>query len=347
MIFRNRLNPKCFSDVLVIDLNICINHSIHFVAMKLSHPFLRVLTLSALCTFFTISCTSQSQDNQDSSAPVEGFPLGMTGTIINHDSLATDFVDQRPISVWLPPSYAKKSNQSYPVLYFMDGQNIFNPATSYTGVDWALDEWVDSLISTQQMEEVIIVGVWNSPKRYLEYMPEKAVDYFTEEELNWVKKNNDGPLEMPVSDDFLNYLTKDVMPFIDGEYRTKSGKETTLIGGSSMGGLISLYALTEYPDVFGTALCVSTHWPAAQGVSLRYFEDKLPEAGNHTIYFDYGTETLDAQYEPYQLQMDSIMIARGYTENQDWKTVKFEGHSHSEHDWRQRGDAFLVFGLGK
>jgi predicted alpha/beta superfamily hydrolase len=302
--------------------------------------------LVLLISFF-VACTSSDQNSTQQTEPLKGFPLGMTGTIIQHDSIPTQFVETRPVTVWLPPSYDDNRNQDYPVLYFMDGQNVFNPKTSYTGVDWALDEWADSLITAGQMEEVIIVGVWNSPKRFLEYMPEKSVDYFSKDEMEWIKKNSEISVERPISDDFLSYLTEDILPFINQEYRTKTGRENTLIGGSSMGGLISLYALTEYPDVFGTALCVSTHWPAAQGVSLRYFEDNLPEPGSHKVYFDYGTETLDAEYEPYQVQMDSVMKARGYSENEDWITLKFEGHKHSESDWRQRGDSFLLFGLGK
>lgn len=318
--------------------------------MNSSHFFSSVLKIGSLFLCFAlpaVSCTSSENNSAQENEPVEGFPLGLTGTILQHDSIATEFVEIRPVSVWIPPSYHQNEDKTYPVLYFMDGQNLFNPKTSYSRVDWALDEWADSLISTGQMEEVIIVGVWNSPKRYLEYMPEKSVDYFTDEELDRIKENTESSMERPVSDDFLKYLTQDIIPFINQEYRTKSEPEHTLIGGSSMGGLISLYALTEYPEIFGTALCVSTHWPAGNGITLRYFEENLPKPGSHKIYFDYGTKTLDAEYEPFQKQIDSVMVAQGFSKNEDWLTLKFEGHTHSERDWRKRADAFLLFGLGK
>jgi len=117
--------------------------------------------------------------------------------------------------------------------------------------------------------------------------------------------------------------------------------------GSSMGGLISLYALCEYPDIFAGAACISTHWPALDGVFLQYVENYLPVPGNHFIYFDFGTETLDAIYETYQVKVDSIMNAKGYLPNKNWITQKFEGADHSEKAWKERVHIPLLFLLGK
>jgi predicted alpha/beta superfamily hydrolase len=110
-----------------------------------------------------------------------------------------------------------------------------------------------------------------------------------------------------------------------------------------MGGLISLYALTEYPSVFGRAGCVSTHWPIGGSLLVDYFGNVLPRPGDHRIYFDYGTETIDADYEPYQLRMDALMQAAGYERGADWITQKFEGAEHSERAWRARVDVPLKF----
>jgi predicted alpha/beta superfamily hydrolase len=157
------------------------------------------------------------------------------------------------------------------------------------------------------------------------------------------------------SDNYLKFLVKELKPFIDKKYATNETSAATFIAGSSMGGLISVYALCEYPKVFGGAACLSTHWtgifkadnpfPKAMQVYLKMY---LPEAKNHKIYFDYGTETLDAMYEPFQLQVDSIMMSKTYSiKNNDWKTQKFEGENHSELAWSKRVKIPLEFLLRK
>jgi predicted alpha/beta superfamily hydrolase len=117
--------------------------------------------------------------------------------------------------------------------------------------------------------------------------------------------------------------------------------------GSSMGGLISQYAMSVYPDVFGAAGCVSTHWPAGDGIALDDFAAHLPEPATHKYWFDFGTATLDASYEPYQQRADEILRTAGYVEGQNWITKKFEGAEHSEKAWRQRVDQPLRFLIGK
>ena len=95
-------------------------------------------------------------------------------------------------------------------------------------------------------------------------------------------------------------------------YKTDRGRNSTFLAGASMGGLISAYAISEYPNVFGGAACLSTHWPALNGVFIEYLKNNLPSPDNHMVYFDYGTKGLDANYEPYQLKVDSLMINVGY-----------------------------------
>jgi len=122
-----------------------------------------------------------------------------------------------------------------------------------------------------------------------------------------------------------------------------------------MGGLISLYAISEYPDIFGAAACLSTHWPIALDNSLsdcadeliKHFGDKLPDPATHKVYFDYGTEDLDAYYEEWQLKMDVLMRRAKYEEGKNWLTKKFEGHKHSEESWQQRFEIPLRFLLEK
>ena len=112
-----------------------------------------------------------------------------------------------------------------------------------------------------------------------------------------------------------------------------------------MGGLISLYAISEYPQVFGGAACLSTHWPAGENELVDEMAARLPDPGTHKLYFDYGTEGLDAFYGPYQKRMDEYLRKAGYVENQNWMSLQFAGADHSEKAWRERVEISLLFFL--
>ncbi len=224
-------------------------------------------------------------------SPVTG--PGITGMVVRHADMPSAYVARRNVDVWLPPSYGKDPAKRYPVLYMHDGQNLFDPATSYGNVDWAVDEVMTSLIEKGVVREAIVVGVWNTPKRRDEYMPQRPVQ-------GKIKFNVPGAEDLDaadiVSDRYLEFLVKELKPFIDATYRTLPGQADTIVMGSSMGGLISQYAMSQYPDVFGGAGCVSTHWPAGNGIALDDFAAHLPDPATHKYWFDYGTATLDALY---------------------------------------------------
>lgn len=255
----------------------------------------------------------------------------------------SSFVNARNIDVWLPPSYAANPTKHFPVLYMHDGQNLFDTATSYSNVAWGVDKAMLRLMKSGSAREAIIVGVWNTSKRYAEYMPQKAVRSGNLADVQYLH----GTSGSIISDQYLKFLVSEVKPFIDSTYRTLSNRENTLVMGSSMGGLISLYALCEYPNVFGGAGCVSTHWPAGDGIVIEYFKSHLPNAKTHKIYFDYGTKTLDSLYEPYQQKMDMVMKRAGYNANKNWITKKFDGADHSETSWSKRVEVPLRFLLRK
>jgi predicted alpha/beta superfamily hydrolase len=117
--------------------------------------------------------------------------------------------------------------------------------------------------------------------------------------------------------------------------------------GSSMGGLISLYAISEYPTVIGGAACISTHWPIGGTELVDEMARGLPDPSTHRLYFDFGTETLDSDYEAYQRRMDEHLRKAGYIENRNWSTRKFEGADHSEWSWRARVHIPLEFLLAE
>lgn len=246
----------------------------------------------------------------------------------------------RRVDVWLPPGYDAHPELRYPVIYMHDGQNLFDPATSYGGTAWEVDQALCRLVADGQARPAIIVGVWNTPARFAEYMPQKATTQAAMDQLAAQFHLPSAPLQ---SDAYLRYLVTELKPVIDRTYRTAPGRADTFIMGSSMGGLISAYALVEYPDVFGGAGCVSTHWPAGDGSVIDYVGAHLPKPGTHKFYFDFGTATLDAPYEPYQTKMDAFMRAAGYAEGKGWITRKYPGAEHSEKSWRERVAVPLEF----
>lgn len=271
----------------------------------------------------------------------------MTVAFIRHEQMSSHYVDARHVDVWLPPGYAVDENGRFPVLYMHDGQNVFDATSATNGVTWGVAEALTKLIAAGTVPPTIIVAAWHPPYRWNEYLPErpfhtpagKAYLPYIESQLE------NQPLQ---ADNYLRFLTSELKPFIDQTYRTRPAQETTFVMGSSMGGLISLYALCEYPHIFAGAGCVSTHWPAAPDLLLDYLKQHLPPPGKHKLYFDYGTETLDSLYEPHQQRADEIMQAAGYTPDQNWLTRKFAGADHSESAWRARVHiplAFLLSGI--
>jgi predicted alpha/beta superfamily hydrolase len=272
-------------------------------------------------------------------------PAGVTGTLRTHEAFASKLVASRRIDVWLPPGYEQNTAARFPVLYMHDGQNLFDPALSYIGVDWGVDEAMTRLIREGAVREAIVVGIWNTPKRFQEYMPAKAV---TESKLpdDWPDMASMRKEEI-LSVGYLRFLIEELKPFVDSTYRTLAGRADTFTMGSSAGALISIYALAEYPEVFGGAGGVSTHWPIGDGLMIDYLEPRLPGLRGHRFYFDFGTATLDSNYEPYQRRVDALMRRAGFVEGVEWMTRKYEGDEHSERAWRRRVDVPLKFLLGR
>ncbi len=269
----------------------------------------------------------------------------IVGTLQHYADVPSAHISPRNVDVWLPPDYAENPEQRYPVIYMHDGQNLFEPHLSYIGVDWGVDEAIARLMQTDGLTGAIVVGIWNTPKRLAELYPQDFFDQnWAFSWLGWRMKLGKKPA---IANEYLRFMVDEVKPFVDANYRTLPERAHTFVMGSSMGGLISLYALVKYPQVFGGAGCISTHFPAGGNRMVDYYARLLPEPGAHRIYFDYGTETLDAGYEPYQQRMDAWMEKRGYRQGVDWITRKFEGDDHSERAWRRRVDIPLRFLLGQ
>lgn len=273
-------------------------------------------------------------------------PTVTSGKLEHFENFKSEYVDGRNVDVWLPEHYSPK--EKYAVLYMHDGQMLFDKSLSWNQNAWEVDETAGILISENKTKPFIVVAIWNGPNRHGEYFPQKPFGQLTAKEKAFV---SDKLLEKKVitntfdvnSDNYLKFIVKELKPFIDKTFATKTGPADTFIGGSSMGGLISMYAICEYPNVFGGAACLSTHWTGIYQLGdnpipetfYAYLKQHLPNPKNHKIYFDYGDQTLDALYPSLQKKVDTIMKEKGFTAK-NWETKFFPGKNHSESAWRER-----------
>jgi predicted alpha/beta superfamily hydrolase len=226
-----------------------------------------------------------------------------------------------------------------------DGQNLFDAELSFSGVAWGIDEAVEKLLDEGRIHAPLVVGIWNAgARRNREYMPQKPLVAASKYMAGRFSRSFGGPA---ASDAYIKFLVEELKPFIDATYRTQPGRAHTFIMGSSMGGLISLYALCEYPQVFGGAACLSTSWTVAGRVMVPYLRRTLPAPGSHRLYFDYGNEAHMASYKTYQLQVDRLLASAGFRRPSHWITRHFAGADHSERAWRERVDIPLRFLLRK
>lgn len=261
-----------------------------------------------------------------------------SGRLDHLPAFPSKFVPPRAVEVWLPEGYV--AGQRYPVLYMHDGQNLFDPKAAGYGMAWEVDSVLARLNQAGQTRPCIVVGISNTSRRFQEYTPAKPYATLPAATRARLELERSGP---PLSDDYLRFVVQELKPYIDQHYRTRRRRADTFIAGSSMGGLISLYALLEYPRVFGGAACLSTHWPLSlkenrpdfTTAMLAYLHQKLPRRRKPRLYFDYGTTTLDARYEPHQLRVDSLLQAHGY-DTSHRLTRKYVGAAHNETAWKRR-----------
>jgi len=280
------------------------------------------------------------------------------GTIKHLGKFKTTLVAPRRVDVWLPVGYDAK--KKYAVLYMHDGQMLFDSTVTWNHTAWNVDLVLGKLMAEKKIKECIVVGIWNVPnKRHLDYFPQKAFESLSKRQQDSLFVANKEALKADSknpkmqSDNYLKFLVTELKPYIDRNFSSLTDRANTFICGSSMGGLISMYAICEYPQVFGGAACLSTHWPGTFSVVnnpipaafLAYLKAHLPDPSTHKIYFDYGSETLDAMYKPFQMQADVIMKEKGFT-SKNWITMEFPGTDHSEKSWSKRFDVPMVFLFG-
>ncbi|MEX1276079.1 MAG: alpha/beta hydrolase-fold protein [Bacteroidota bacterium] len=229
---------------------------------------------------------------------------------------------ERDLIVWLPPSYERKKRKRYPVLYLHDGQNMFDPTTSFLGYDWQADETVDALIRTGRIEEIIMVGLSNTPDRLSEYSATE------------------------LGRSYARFIVSLVKPFIDTMYRTKPDRGNTAVMGSSMGGLISLLMVWWYPEVFSQAGCIST--ALARDEDRQLFEEIESSSGGKKrlrIYLDVGG--LERALIPGYRTMAALLRKKGYRRGKDLEYFFDRRGAHNERAWANRLWRPLTFMFGK
>ncbi len=285
-------------------------------------------------------------------------PEVASGTLQRIENFESEYVVPRNIDIWLPDSYDGKTKFS--VLYMHDGQMLYDAQSTWNKKAWEVDEIIAKLIQEGKIKNCIVVGIWNAGKfRHNEYFPQKPFESLTplqQDTIYKVNRSENNPLFSAkiTSDKYLKFIVKELKPFIDGKFKTKKGRKHTLMMGSSMGGLISMYAMCEYPKIFGGTACLSTHWTGTHtthnnpipAAFINYLAENLPSPQSHKIYFDHGTATLDALYPAYQKQVDALMLRKGFTAK-NWITEVFEGEEHSEEAWQKRLHIPLQFLLEK
>ncbi|MBI9042784.1 alpha/beta hydrolase-fold protein [Lutibacter sp.] len=279
-----------------------------------------------------------------------------SGKVQRIKNFKSEYVDARTIDVWLPDGYSSK--EKYLVLYMNDGQSLYDAESTWNKQAWEVDAISGELIVSKRTKKFIVVGIWNNGEyRHSEYFPQKIIQSIPETTRKIIVEEQ--LKNKPQADNYLKFIVKELKPFIDKTYNIKEGRKNTFIAGSSMGGLISLYAICEYPEVFGGAACLSTHTPMILKEMMSektdtdvaskyrdYLKTNLPNPKNHKIYFDYGNQTLDSFYQSYQEKIDTIMIEKEYS-SKNWITKFFPGDDHSEKSWSRRLHIPLEFLLKK
>lgn len=235
----------------------------------------------------------------------------------------------RNVLVYLPPGYEQNTERRYPVFYMHDGQNLCNPAEAFGGVVWGVDETAQQLILSNQIEPLIIVGIYNAGEcRIDEYTPVKAT--------RGRMKGRGGQ-----ADQYGRMIIEELKPFIDAEYRTKPGRESTALGGSSLGGLVSLHLGFKRPDIFSRLAVIS---PAIWWANNQIIREAalLGERLPLKIWLDIGRR--EGSRIKHQVRaLREILRANGWRENEDLAYFEIPEARHDEAAWARRFGEVLKF----
>lgn len=259
-----------------------------------------------------------------------------TGDLRLHEFRSRIFHNTRFLRVWLPPGYDEEQNAGgrYPVFYINDGQNLFESSSSFTGVEWQVDETADRLIREGAIPPMIIVGLDNAAKnRMREYMPHRS--------LHPMVLRGQGSR-------YPDFLTREVMPFMVRSYRVATGPENTGLGGSSLGGLIALYTAAVRPGLIGKLLVESPSLWASNRQMIRASRDikSWPER----VFLAVGTAEAGRE-DRNRSVVDDVrelagILGRAGLDSKRLRLVIEEGATHNESSWARRFPEALQFLFG-
>jgi enterochelin esterase-like enzyme len=236
--------------------------------------------------------------------------------------------DQRDLIVYVPPGYDRHPQRSYPVLYLQDGQNLFDGKTSFIqGRTWQVREQADAAIEAGEVEPLVIVGIYNAGER-------RMAEYTHEPDL----KMGGGEAE-----DYGLMLTRELMPWIAGQYRVRQDRDSTGLGGSSLGGLVSLFLGLRHAERFGKlALLSPSVWWNHKSI-LGYLNERAPQIWERPrLWLDVGDREghktlLDAE------KLNRRLKANGWRTGETLHFEKVHGGTHDEASWAGRVRPMLKF----
>ena len=253
-----------------------------------------------------------------------------TLNLVTHEAFHSEFLpDDRNVRVFLPPGYHDQPEQRYPVLYLHDGQNLFDPAAAFKqGEHWRVGETATALIEAARIPPLIIVGVDNTgPRRLAEYT-----------------QTHDRRRGGGEADAYGQLLVHELKPFVDRQYRTVPGASSTGLGGSSLGGLVSLYLGLKYPDVFSRLAVMSPSVWWDRRAILGNVRNARPKP-RLRIWVDIGTREGRYHVDNARL-LKAGLVRSGWTEGNDLHYDEVPGGTHSEGAWAARLDRVLEFLFG-
>lgn len=259
-----------------------------------------------------------------------------TGDLRLHEFRSRIFHNTRFLRVWLPTGYDEEQNagRRYPVFYINDGQNLFESSSSFTGVEWQVDETADRLIREDAVAPMIIVGLDNAAKnRMREYMPHRS--------LHPMLLRGQGSR-------YPDFLTREVMPFMGRSYRVATGSENTGLGGSSLGGLIALYTAAARPGLIGKLLVESPSLWASNRQMIRASRDirSWPER----VFLAVGTAEAGREDRNRSVVDDvselAAILGRAGLDSKRLRLMIEEGATHHESSWARRFPEALQFLFG-
>ena len=271
--------------------------------------------------------------------------------------------DTRKIQIYYPNN--KKIDSDTLFIFMNDGEELFNAAESWHNMEWGIDEKIEEMNLNESELNFVIIAIHSAKKgnrffvdetkRYAEYFPKESIPYFDSgfkkrRYQEWVNNNNLY---------YLEFLTEDVIPFVEEKFDISLNNKNLGIIGASMGGLAALNALIEHPDLFGFAGCISTHWVGIKPLEyvllplvgkidgdddtanaiISYIEDNITNIDDQKIYFDHGTVGLDSVYSTPQRRVNAILDSK----SKDYKYLVFDGYDHYAPEFGSRFDSVLEY----